>query len=290
MLKKSVEHASRLVEGIIHHAGILFRRRGYRNTKISDIAAALKISKKTIYEIYSSKEDILNEVVWSSTKAGWDEFVSAMPENVSPDDMLLSFSRYVFNDSIERTVKGSFWGLYTDDPAIYTASCAQLKRLIVDIVTDASTAGLLKQSIDPVSPAEYVECIVHTALYHARTREDRYTLFNEALAMIADAAAFRHRPEFGGFKIDYYGLLGVDTDASQADIKKAYRMRMKEHHPDVTAWEDISDSWFFSIRKAYEILGDPEKRAKYDAFLARPFSGFSHSYAWDEYEVDAGAE
>jgi len=64
---------------------------------------------------------------------------------------------------------------------------------------------------------------------------------------------------------DYYEILGVGRDASQADIKRSYRKLARKHHPDINK-DDGSEVKFQEIGEAYEVLKDPEKRAAYDKF------------------------
>jgi len=63
---------------------------------------------------------------------------------------------------------------------------------------------------------------------------------------------------------DYYATLGVPRDASAADIKKAFRKLARKHHPDVAADKKAAEEKFKEINEANEVLGDPEKRKKYD--------------------------
>lgn len=63
---------------------------------------------------------------------------------------------------------------------------------------------------------------------------------------------------------DYYAILGVNKTSAQADIKKAYRTLAKKHHPDANLNSKTSDGKFKEINEAYEVLGDTEKRKKYD--------------------------
>jgi len=65
---------------------------------------------------------------------------------------------------------------------------------------------------------------------------------------------------------DYYEILGVSEDASQEEIKKAYRKLAHEHHPDKGGDEEK----FKKINKAYQVLSDEEKRSKYDRFGSAP--------------------
>src|ERR1700680_1899366 len=62
---------------------------------------------------------------------------------------------------------------------------------------------------------------------------------------------------------DYYAILGVKSDASADDIKKAYRKLAQKHHPDVSK-EPGAEEKFKEIAEAYQTLKDPEKRAAYD--------------------------
>lgn len=66
--------------------------------------------------------------------------------------------------------------------------------------------------------------------------------------------------------IDYYKVLGVDSNATQAEIKKAYRRLAKIHHPDKNGNSEESHRRFQEINEANEVLGDPEKRRKYDQY------------------------
>ncbi len=63
---------------------------------------------------------------------------------------------------------------------------------------------------------------------------------------------------------DYYAILGVPRDAAAEDIKKAFRKLARKHHPDVAKDKKTAEEKFKEINEAYEVLGDPEKRTKYD--------------------------
>ena len=62
---------------------------------------------------------------------------------------------------------------------------------------------------------------------------------------------------------DYYATLGVPRDASQDDIKKAYRKLARKYHPDVSKERDAEER-FKEINEAHQTLSEPEKRAAYD--------------------------
>ncbi len=87
---------------------------------------------------------------------------------------------------------------------------------------------------------------------------------------------------------DYYATLGVGKDATQADIKKAYRRLARKHHPDVNKGAGAAEQRFKEISEANEVLSDPKKRKAYDqlgadwasyqqagAAAGQPFAGFS---------------
>ena len=67
-------------------------------------------------------------------------------------------------------------------------------------------------------------------------------------------------------KRDYYEVLGVDKNASDADIKKAYRKVAKKYHPDTNPGDAEAEAKFKEAAEAYEVLSDSEKRQKYDQF------------------------
>lgn len=73
-------------------------------------------------------------------------------------------------------------------------------------------------------------------------------------------------------KRDYYEVLGLSRNASEEDIKRAYRKLAREYHPDVNKGEDAAKK-FAEISEAYEVLSDSEKRAKYDKF-GHAFAGY----------------
>jgi molecular chaperone DnaJ len=67
---------------------------------------------------------------------------------------------------------------------------------------------------------------------------------------------------------DYYAILGVDRDADQKEIKRAFRKKARENHPDVNRDAPDAESRFKDINEAYEVLSDTEKRQMYDRYGA----------------------
>ena len=66
--------------------------------------------------------------------------------------------------------------------------------------------------------------------------------------------------------IDYYKILGVDKSASQEDIRTAFKKLARKHHPDLNPNDPDAKRRFQEINEANEVLGDPEKRKKYDQY------------------------
>src|SRR4026208_1856122 len=66
--------------------------------------------------------------------------------------------------------------------------------------------------------------------------------------------------------IDYYNVLGIDKNATQEDIKKAYRKLARKLHPDLNPNDKEAHKKFQQINEANEVLSDPEKRKKYDQY------------------------
>ncbi len=71
-------------------------------------------------------------------------------------------------------------------------------------------------------------------------------------------------------KTDYYEVLGVTKGASDAEIKRAYRVVAKKYHPDMNPGDEEAAEKFKEAAEAYSVLSDPEKRAKYPGINGGP--------------------
>jgi curved DNA-binding protein len=89
---------------------------------------------------------------------------------------------------------------------------------------------------------------------------------------------------------DYYKTLGVSRTASDAEIKKAFRKLAREYHPDVAKNKKQAEEKFKELNEAYEVLGDPAKRKKYDELGANWSSGseFRPPPGWESYTQSGG--
>ncbi len=83
--------------------------------------------------------------------------------------------------------------------------------------------------------------------------------------------------------IDYYKILGVDKNIPQEDVRAAYRKRSKQFHPDLHPDDPKAKAKFQALNEAYEVIGDPEKRRKYDRYG-------QHWKSADAYEQQGGAQ
>ena len=74
-------------------------------------------------------------------------------------------------------------------------------------------------------------------------------------------------------KQDYYEILGIDKSASATEIKKAYRKMAIKYHPDKNPGDKEAEENFKKAAEAYEVLSDPDKKARYDKFGHAAFEG-----------------
>jgi len=91
---------------------------------------------------------------------------------------------------------------------------------------------------------------------------------------------------------DYYEVLGVGRDASQDDIKKAFRKLAMQHHPDRNPGDSAAEARFKEASEAYEVLSDPDRRRQYDTFgHAGPgMGGFQAAGFGDIFDMFFGAQ
>ncbi|WP_313388647.1 DnaJ domain-containing protein, partial [Achromobacter aegrifaciens] len=90
---------------------------------------------------------------------------------------------------------------------------------------------------------------------------------------------------------DYYSMLGVERDASEDDIRRAYRKLARKYHPDVSKESD-AETRMRDVNEAYDVLRDKEKRQAYDNLAAgvSPEGSFQPPPGWDEgFEFHRGA-
>jgi curved DNA-binding protein len=94
---------------------------------------------------------------------------------------------------------------------------------------------------------------------------------------------------------DYYKTLGVDKNATEKEIKSAFRKLARKHHPDMNPDNPQAEARFKEVNEAYEVLGDPEKRKKYDQLGAdwhrwQQTGGRSGDFDWSQWAAGPGGQ
>jgi curved DNA-binding protein len=92
---------------------------------------------------------------------------------------------------------------------------------------------------------------------------------------------------------DYYKILGVDRNASQKEIKQAYRKLARQYHPDINPGKKSAETRFKEINEANEVLSDPDKRKKYDQLgnqwqTWQRTGGRSQDFDWSQWYTPGG--
>ncbi len=90
---------------------------------------------------------------------------------------------------------------------------------------------------------------------------------------------------------DYYKALGVSKNASQEEIKKAYRKLAVKYHPDKNPDDKLAEDKFKEIAEAYEVLKDPEKRKQYDTLGAnwKQYQQQGQDFDWSQFGGRGGS-
>ncbi len=91
-------------------------------------------------------------------------------------------------------------------------------------------------------------------------------------------------------KRDYYEVLGVDRNASDDEIKKAYRSLAKKYHPDMNPGDAEAEQKFKEASEAYAVLSDPDKRRQYDQFGPAAFDGSGGTGGFDFNDFNFGGD
>lgn len=195
MKPNSFQNTSELVDTVIQCAGTLFKQSGFRGTTVDDIAHELRISKRTLYTLFSSKGEILREVAWRDILESVRRFGETVPAETPSARILLALCRFIFLDRIKEGKSGRFSGLHGDDTDMRDASREALRRVLAHIYEDGMNHGRLKP-MDPEYAAEVLLSMITAATGNFHRVKQPLKVFNDTLGMIADAVAFRDRVPF----------------------------------------------------------------------------------------------
>lgn len=195
MAPVSIERTSRLTDSIINCSYSLFKKYGYKKTTMDDVVGELNISKKTLYEIFPSKGDIVRESAWRDIRSVVGNYSDTMPRSATAGELLLGLCRHIFSDRIKNGRDGSYWGMHHKETAISEAYGEALMRIMSHLYLDAQTHGRVKQ-IPPGTAVRIVYGMVRTACDSFPLTANPVAMFHDVLSMISDAIAFRDRIPF----------------------------------------------------------------------------------------------
>lgn len=195
MTVKTIERTTHLIDSIIKTADSRFKQYGYKKTTVNEIAADLGISKKTLYEVFSSKEEIIRETAWRETVEDMRLFSDSVPPRMDVDKLLLALCKFIFTDRIKRGQKGLFWGLYSRDTVIQEAYVRALRRVIAALYENGSRRGLFKQ-INEEFASVMIVSLVTAATDFFPVAEQPVLMFDHTMRIVADAIAQKDRIAF----------------------------------------------------------------------------------------------
>lgn len=195
MTPKTFTATSDTVDKAIDCASKLFRKHGYRKTTVDEIASSVRISKKTLYTLFPSKDVILDEATWRDMMSAMKAFGATIPESSRSDTILMSLCRFIFTDRIKRGADGLFWGIYSDDDDIRRSYREALRRVIANIYEDGRRNGVFKP-VGTVIASVAVTAVITTAVEQFTAETEPVSMFNETLSIIADAVAYHNRIPF----------------------------------------------------------------------------------------------
>ena len=269
-----------LSERIVTAATGLFRKRGFKGTTISDISHTCRISRKTLYDVFASKEDIANVVVWRELSALAGEINGDDP-GIAPEIRLMELCRQIFAGMAKSSDDTFFWALFSSDPVLELAAYDTLGAVFGGLHEKGCAEGVFKP-VDTALAADFIIACIKAARTCDGPIDDRYQLYNESLVMIAGGVIDPQVTiEFRGFRKDYYQFLGAPADSNPDEIKQAFRSFVKQYHPDSNRSGDDQIAKYHDIRKAYEILSNPLSRLQYDEFMMAPLSTRTADFSYD---------
>ena len=195
MAPVSIEKSTYLTDSIITCFTTYIKKYGYKRTTMDDVVGEINISKKTLYEIFPSKSDIVRESAWRDIRSVVAGYSDTMPRSTSTDELLLGLCRHIFTDRIKNGRDGAYWGVHHDEAAISDAYGEALMRIMSHLYLDAQKHGRVKP-VPPGTAIRIVYGMVRSACDSFSLSARPVAMFHDVLLMISDAVAFRDRIPF----------------------------------------------------------------------------------------------